>query len=175
MADSSLRRQTHGSWEPSSDEAQGSDASGRRTVDRAAPRARLALRVDHRAASEPDFVEDVTKDVSRSGVFIRSHAPDQEATLLKLKLRPQTDQPPIEGVGRVVWVRRPGDSDPAAPAGMGVQFINLSQRDQAALDRLMVDHERSQARRDRHAVIAIAMLAGAALAMMLVGGLPSLP
>lgn len=72
-----------------------------------------------------------TTEVSAGGAFLRSDLLFEVGELLNL----QIDLPPnrrISAVGRVVRVSRGTAADPTA--GMGIEFVDLSPTDRAALE-----------------------------------------
>ena len=90
-----------------------SDADRRR-----APRVLLNLEVDY--ASEDNYLFAYITDISATGIFVRTTAPEQPGTHLNLKF----DELEVEG--EVIWVNpyRPGAPDNLHP-GMGIRFVGL--------------------------------------------------
>ena len=105
---------------------------------RAAPRVLLDLEVDYTA--EDNFLFAYITDISATGIFIRTLAPEPPGTLLNLRFTPRS-QPSgprllddvlaepgrVEVEGEVIWVNsfRPGQPDSTHP-GMGIRFVALT-------------------------------------------------
>ncbi len=97
---------------------------------RAAPRVLLDLEVDYTA--EDNFLFAYITDISATGIFVRTLAPEPPGTLLNLRFTPrdQVDEALTERVeleGEVIWVNpfRPGQAASTHP-GMGIRFVALS-------------------------------------------------
>src|SRR5690606_36376754 len=91
---------------------------------RQAPRVLVDLEVDY--ASEENFLFAYITDISETGIFVRTTAPEQPGTHLNLRFRPDDSGPQIEVEGEVIWVNpfRPGAPDNLHP-GMGIRFVAL--------------------------------------------------
>jgi len=100
---------------------------------RAAPRVLVDLEVDY--ALEDNYLFAYITDISATGIFVRTHAPEQPGTHLNLRFSPGDSDPPIEVEGEVIWVNpfRPGAPDSIHP-GMGIRFVGL---DDELRDRLL--------------------------------------
>jgi uncharacterized protein (TIGR02266 family) len=74
------------------------------------------------------------RDISATGIFIRTNSPEKPGTHLNLRFTPRGGAP-LELEGEVIWVNpyRPGHSDNLHP-GMGIRFLDLNsdQRGQLA-------------------------------------------
>ena len=81
----------------------------------------------------PSFMKAYTGDVSSGGLFLRTDNPlaEGETFLLKLSLPNLPD--PLKINCDVIWSRKKEDSSPKKPAGMGVQFGEMSEKDRKAL------------------------------------------
>ncbi|MCE9574996.1 MAG: PilZ domain-containing protein [Deltaproteobacteria bacterium] len=112
---------------------------------RAAPRVLLDLEVDYTA--EDNFLFAYITDISATGIFVRTLAPEPPGTLLNLRFTPRPlasgprivlddtalDDLALAGPGRfevegeVIWVNpfRPGQPESTHP-GMGIRFVALS-------------------------------------------------
>ena len=103
-------------------------AVSRRSADRrAAPRLLVDHEVDYR--SEDTYLFASIKDISATGIFVRSYEPLPPGTRLNLRFPPPpdaADEPSIELEGEVMWVNpyRPGELGSIDP-GMGVRFVGL--------------------------------------------------
>lgn len=118
---------------------------------RAAPRVLIDLEVDYTALD--NFLFAYITDISATGIFVRTLAPEPPGTLLNLRFTPRTrpaaaaltgdfdaaddlDAPARFAVeGEVIWVNpfRPGQPDSLDP-GMGIRFVAL---DDDVRDRLI--------------------------------------
>jgi uncharacterized protein (TIGR02266 family) len=99
---------------------------------RAAPRVLVDLEVDY--ASEENYLFAYITDISATGIFIRTTAPEAPGTRLNLRFSSEHSGP-IEIEGEVIWVNpyRPGIPDNLDP-GMGIRFVSL---DNELRDRLL--------------------------------------
>lgn len=93
---------------------------------RAAPRVLVDLEVDY--ASEDNYLFAYITDISETGIFVRTTAPEQPGTRLNLRFRPGDAGPQLELEGEVIWVNpfRPGAPDNLHP-GMGIRFVELEE------------------------------------------------
>jgi len=100
---------------------------------RAAPRVLVDLEVDY--ALEDNYLFAYITDISETGIFVRTTAPEQPGTHLNLRFSPGDTDAPIEVEGEVIWVNpfRPGAPDSINP-GMGIRFVGL---DDDLRDRLL--------------------------------------
>jgi len=100
---------------------------------RQAPRVLVDLEVDY--ASEDNYLFAYITDISETGIFVRTTAPEQPGTHLNLRFHPDDAGPQIELEGEVIWINpfRPGAPDNLHP-GMGIRFVAL---DEELRDRLL--------------------------------------
>jgi len=78
------------------------------------------------------FIQEYVTNISRSGVFIKSHKPLPVGTLVNLRFTVIMDDiESIEGVGEVVRVE-------TEPPGMGVVFRELSAYSKDLIEKLLV-------------------------------------
>lgn len=105
------------------------------------PRAPIELKVEYRRLNT--FFADYTKNISRGGTFIKTPKPLEVGTDFVFKLFIPTLKAPIELVGTVQWIIRPGEEGPDENPGMGIQFKydNPNQRKEieVTVERLMID------------------------------------
>ena len=89
---------------------------------RAAPRVLVDLEVDY--ALEDNYLFAYITDISETGIFVKTTAPEQPGTHLNLRFT--VGDEPIEVEGEVIWVNpfRPGAPDSINP-GMGIRFVGL--------------------------------------------------
>jgi len=92
------------------------------------------LEVNHEFASIDAFITEYVRDLSQTGVFIRSEDPLTVGTRVDLKFTVIADEiETVQGVGVVVRAVTRGGS---GPAGMGVRFESLTPDSQRVVDRL---------------------------------------
>jgi len=107
---------------------------------RRAPRVLVDLVVDY--ALEENYLFAYITDLSATGIFIRTTAPEPAGTHLNLRFQPppdpDDDDRPFELEGEVMWVNpyRPGAPDSLHP-GMGVRFLGLTDADRRRLIELV--------------------------------------
>jgi len=84
-------------------------------------------------------------DLGDGGVFIASREPVRQETLIKLALYlPEADPLLRELTGRIAWLNEDGKRvNPTLPPGFGVEFIDLEEREHAALKHLVDAETRS--------------------------------
>ncbi len=83
-----------------------------------------------------DFVEEVSVNLSTSGMFIQTRDPRPPGSVFNFQFQLGEDFSLIEGRAEVVWRRRQSEG-PEKPPGMGVQFVNLDVASQRLIDRLI--------------------------------------
>jgi uncharacterized protein (TIGR02266 family) len=99
---------------------------------RGTPRVLVDLEVD--CGSEDNYLFAYITDISATGIFVRTTAPEQTGTHLNLRFSAEHVER-FEIEGEVIWVNpfRPGTPDNLDP-GMGIRFIHL---DSESRDRLL--------------------------------------
>ena len=97
---------------------------------RRAPRLLVDLEVDY--GNQDNFLFAYIRDISATGIFIRTESPEKAGTRLNVRFTPHGEQgdgsmAPLELEGEVIWINpfRPSRSDSIHP-GMGVRFIDLT-------------------------------------------------
>lgn len=80
-----------------------------------------------------------SSDISAGGAFLKSDLLLEQGESLSLDLHLEGRLKPIRAQAKVVWVRR--FPEPGEPAGMGVEFVSISEDDRAALLALVADDE----------------------------------
>jgi uncharacterized protein (TIGR02266 family) len=74
-------------------------------------------------------------DVSKGGLFLKSDLLFEVGKVFWISFTFPGTQMAVRTRGQVVWVKRnPDENDPTDQAGMGIQFMDLSETEQAALD-----------------------------------------
>jgi len=83
------------------------------------------LEVDY--GNRDNFLFASIRDISATGIFVRTDAPEAPGTHLNLRFTPTGEDEALKLEGKVIWVNsyRPGDSSNLNP-GMGVRFIGLT-------------------------------------------------
>ncbi|HUQ02002.1 MAG TPA: TIGR02266 family protein [Kofleriaceae bacterium] len=91
---------------------------------RAAPRVLVDLDVDYR--SENTYLFASSRDISETGIFVRTIEPLPPGTQLNLRFGPDDEDEILELEGEVMWVNpyRP-DALANLDPGMGVRFVPL--------------------------------------------------
>lgn len=93
------------------------------------------LEVDY--SHEDTYLFAYIRDISATGLFVRTNEPEPPGTRLNVRFTPPTsgaDEPPLELEAEVIWINayRPGHSDNLHP-GMGMRFIDLGEEDRGRL------------------------------------------
>ena len=92
------------------------------------PRAPVSLLIQYRFDTLEDFLSEYSTDISIGGMFIRTDDLREEGTLIYLQFYLRDGAKLIEGLGRVVRVKRPDPrGDDQSPPGMGVEFVNFDE------------------------------------------------
>jgi type IV pilus assembly protein PilZ len=99
---------------------------------RGAPRIFVDLEVDY--GNEDNFLFASIRDISATGIFVRTNTPESEGTHLNLRFTPRGSDNPFELEGKVIWTNpyRPGHCNSLNP-GMGIRFIGLTQQQRERL------------------------------------------
>ncbi len=92
---------------------------------RGEPRILVDLEVDY--GNEDNYLFAYIRDISATGIFVRTTEPEPPGTRLNLRFTPRAAQPPLELEGEVIWINpyRPDKRDNLHP-GMGIRFVDLS-------------------------------------------------
>ena len=103
---------------------------------------RVDLEVDVSFESEHNFYTGFGENISSGGLFVATHALRIVGSTLRIKFHLPNVADPIEADGVVRWVREVGE------VGMGVQFVQLSEPVQQAInafisrrDSIFFDHD----------------------------------
>lgn len=106
--------------EPAASKSQQFGAERRR-----APRVLVNLEVDY--GNQDNFLFAYIRDISVTGIFVRTDTPDEPGTRLNLRFTPQGSAKILDVEGEVIWVNpyRPSDNDCIYP-GMGIRFVDLT-------------------------------------------------
>ncbi|MDP3215876.1 MAG: PilZ domain-containing protein, partial [Deltaproteobacteria bacterium] len=95
-----------------------------------------ALKVKYKSATLEDFIEQYAKDISRTGMWIKTPKPPALGELLKIEIQLKDETPVLKAAGRVVQRREEAEARPDAPPGMGVRFLKVDEG-QEVLERIM--------------------------------------
>lgn len=86
---------------------------------------RVDLEIEVNLRNEHTFFTGFSENISEGGLFVATEAPYDVGESVELSLSLMGDQPEVlRGVVR--WVR-PGGTSGGLPAGMGVQFVDMSE------------------------------------------------
>jgi uncharacterized protein (TIGR02266 family) len=96
-----------------------------------------ALKVKYKSATLEDFIEQYAKDISRTGMWIKTPKPPALGELLKIEIQLRDETPVLKAAGRVVQRREEAEARPDAPPGMGVRFLKVDEGHEV-LERIMV-------------------------------------
>jgi uncharacterized protein (TIGR02266 family) len=91
--------------------------SDRRRFDRS----NLLVRVEYSTVDE--IFSEFTRDINEGGLFIETEKPSPTGTEVAMRFNLPGKSEPVQTVGRVMWVR---SASPGAPAGMGIEFEDLT-------------------------------------------------
>jgi len=95
------------------------------------------LRARYKSRTLDEFIEKYSRDISRSGMWIKSPKPPALGTLLKVEVLLEDGSPVISAVGRVVKRREESEAGPDNPAGMGIRFLKVEEASQPTIDRIV--------------------------------------
>lgn len=102
-------------------------------TDRIAPRVPARLQVGY-GVEQPQTLRDYTINVSTGGLFLETEELLEVDTALSLQFEIKDLEAPIRCQGRVAWLNKQQKPiKPNLPAGMGIQFVDLSLEDLAAI------------------------------------------
>lgn len=99
---------------------------------------RRAVSVDVTAAQTGEVTGELvfeSVDVSMGGAFLRSDLLLELGDQLEMAIPLPHDPEPIRALGRIVWVTR--DPDVKGNAGMGIEFVDISETDRARLAKFL--------------------------------------
>jgi uncharacterized protein (TIGR02266 family) len=99
---------------------------------RGEPRVLVDLEVDY--GDEDNYLFAYIRDISTTGIFVRTTEPEPPGTRLNLRFTPQGARGPLELEGEVIWINpyRPDRRDNLHP-GMGIRFLELADDQQQRL------------------------------------------
>ena len=124
-------------------QASGSSADERRRTERS----ELLVRVEYSTVDE--IFSEFTRDINEGGLFIETEKPRPTGTEVEMRFNLPGGNEPLQTVGRVVWVKSAGG---ATPAGMGIEFDELTASDRQRInDMIRALRNGPSASRDRRA------------------------
>ncbi len=91
-----------------------------------------------------EFVEEVSENLSPSGMFIRAHRPLPPGSQFVFQFQLGEDFSLFQGTAEVVWTRRRRKGQDR-PSGMGVRFLKLDLTSQKMVKRLVGERGRDEA------------------------------
>jgi len=98
----------------------------------------LKARVDYELLSEDTFLFEYTSNVSRGGIFLSTRNPLPIGTAIHLRFSlPPPESRDIKVNGKVAWINEYKPGKVNLNPGMGVEFVNLSERDNEAITGLV--------------------------------------
>lgn len=89
-----------------------------------------------------DFVNEISANLSTSGMFIQTSRPRPVGTVFDFRFEMGEDFTIIGGRGEVIWIREE-DKGPEHPPGMGVRFVHLDSASENVIRRMVEDYVRS--------------------------------
>ncbi|MCP4674403.1 MAG: TIGR02266 family protein [Deltaproteobacteria bacterium] len=92
-----------------------------------------------------EFVEQITDNISRGGIFIESEETYPQGTHLKFEIKLTGGQSVMRGEGKVVWRRETGLD--GTPAGIGVKFTAMSKSSKALLSKILKTKAKRKAKK----------------------------
>jgi uncharacterized protein (TIGR02266 family) len=90
------------------------------------------IRVNFKKTS--DFFRAYIGNLARGGLFIKTNQTIPAGSLLNLEFNLPGSEYFIQAKGKVIWVRSQGESDEKKPAGLGIQFTQMSSEDSKRLN-----------------------------------------
>ena len=103
------------------------------------PRIELERQVAVRFKRFDDFVTAVSRNLSRTGMFLQSEDPRPSGSRFEFVLQLGDDFNLVQGQAEVVWTRRVSEGADRPP-GMGIRFLSLDRTSEGVLRRLVREH-----------------------------------
>ena len=92
----------------------------------------LLVRIDYSTIDE--IFSEFTRDINEGGLFIETEAPRATGTEVAMRFNLPGSNDPLQTVGRVAWVRSATTDE---PAGMGIEFDELSEDDRTRINAMI--------------------------------------
>jgi len=99
---------------------------------RSSSRAGVTVRIDY--ATVDEMFSEFTRDINEGGLFIETEKPHQAGTEVSMQFHLPGSQEVLHTIGRVVRVSSGGVG---APAGMGIEFDELTADDRVKIDQIV--------------------------------------
>ena len=90
-----------------------------------------------------EFVTEVSKNLSRTGMFIAAERPQPTGSRFDFILQLGDDFKMVQGRAEVVWTRLKSEGR-ELPPGMGIRFLSLDRTSENVLCRLIGDHTQAE-------------------------------
>lgn len=121
--------------DPAEREASGRAASGTTDAEtdrRRANRAGVTVRIDY--ATVDEMFSEFTRDINEGGLFIETEKPHQPGTEVSMQFHLPGSAEALRTIGRVVRVT---SGSVGVPAGMGIEFDELTPDDRVKIDHIV--------------------------------------
>jgi hypothetical protein len=89
-------------------------------------------------------IEGATLTVGPSGVFVSCAHPLKLNEICEVRIKVKDRNDPIHAVGEVVWSNIYGQDDYYTPRGMGIKFIQITEKDRDLISAEVVRHLRRE-------------------------------
>ena len=109
------------------------------------PRAPLHLLIQYRFDTFDDFLTEYAVDVSIGGMFIRTQQPKEKGSMVYLQFALRDGVKIFEGLGRVVRVNPPDQSERIP--GMGIEFVHLDEESKQIIEGIVARNQEAAAKR----------------------------
>ncbi|MFC1822963.1 TIGR02266 family protein [Thermodesulfobacteriota bacterium] len=103
--------------------------------DRSAPRIAKTLSLNFKDGHA--FIKAYTGDISNGGLFIKTAKPLKQGEQFLLKLQLPGLSEPMKIKSEVAWARTQKEGEEKAPAGMGVKFCEMEQKDREIIKQFL--------------------------------------
>ncbi len=95
-------------------------------------RAHVTVRIDYSTVDE--IFSEFTRDINEGGLFIETEKPHEPGTEVSMQFNLPGSQEVLQTIGRVVRVSSGGVGE---PAGMGIEFDELTPGDRLKIDQIV--------------------------------------
>jgi uncharacterized protein (TIGR02266 family) len=99
---------------------------------RHAERAQITVRIDY--ATVDEMFSEFTRDINEGGLFIETEKPHQPGTEVSMQFHLPGSADALQTIGRVVRV---SSGVVGSPAGMGIEFDELTSDDRVKIDQIV--------------------------------------
>lgn len=99
---------------------------------RRAERAQVTVRIDY--ATVDEMFSEFTRDINEGGLFIETDKPHEPGTEVSMQFHLPGSAEALRTVGRVVRI---SSGQPGTPAGMGIEFDELTPDDRVKIDQIV--------------------------------------